>query len=104
MDISAYCSSTFDTSCRLTPDFFDILTMPLVENHKEAFRGLLDTTEVGIYMFHDSNSLVVFDTGASVSISPDPSDFVSWDDHIDVPALQGITFLTPIQGSGSTAP
>ena len=40
MDISAYCSSAFDNSCRLTPDFFDILTMPLVESHTEAFLWL----------------------------------------------------------------
>lgn len=96
IDIAAYCSSTFDETCRL----IDILTMPIVESPHEAFCGLLDKTEVGVYMFSESDNLLVFDTGASVSISNEPSDFVSWDQRVDVPSLQGITSAATVQGSG----
>ena len=52
-------------------------------------------------MFDNVESAIVFDTGASVSISNTLSDFVRWDEKTDVPALQGITSQAPVQGSGT---
>ena len=100
MDIADYCSDTFDDTCDKTPEFFDILTLPIVKRPSEAFCGLLDKTEVGIYMFSDSDNLLVFDTGASVSISNESANFVSWDDSADISSLRGITSAAAVQGSG----
>ena len=42
-------------------------------------------------MFDKEQEAVVFDTGASVSITNNMADFVTWDDVTTIPALQGIT-------------
>ena len=101
MDISEFCSHAFDKTCRDTPDFIDIMRLELTPSRPATFCGLLDDSNVGIYMFDQSSDIIVFDTGASVCISNDPKDFVTWDQHVDVPALQGITSRAPVQGSGT---
>ena len=100
MDVSTICSRLFNEICQHTPDFVDILTLDLIPSCPDTFCGLLDDSSVGIYMFDQTPNIVVFDTGASVCISNDPNDFVSWDTNANVSALQGITSRAPVKGSG----
>ena len=87
-------SQSFDFHCTNCSDFLDILTFDPIPGDNSSFCGLLDHNSIGVYMFDASNEALVFDTGASVSISNNRSDFVSWDASADVPALQGITAPT----------
>ena len=61
---------------------------------------LLDDSDLGVYHFDDSPDVVVFDNGASVSITNCMHDFVSWDGASSTPTLQGIAAKAPVQGSG----
>ena len=92
MDISNFASCAFDTTCAHTPDFFDILTMNFITPSVDNFCGLLDDA--------NTSDVIVFDTGASGSVSNDAKDFVSWESHVDVPSLQGITSTAAVQGKG----
>ena len=100
MEQALYHSLCFDDICRHTPDFMDILTTNFVQPEQDQFCGLLDDAGVGIYMFDEDSDIIVFDTGASVSISNDSKDFVTWDSSPTVPTLQGITSTATVQGSG----
>ena len=96
-----FLSQSFDRHCFLCPDFLDILTFDPIADDDTTFCGLLDHTSVGVYMFDNSNEALVFDTGASVSITNELSDFVSWDAESDVPKLQGITTQAVVRGFGT---
>ena len=100
MTHSSLLSQSFDFHCTHCSDFIDILMFDPIPDDNPSFCGLLDHSSIGVYMFDASNETLVFDTGASVSISNTLSDFVSWDATSDVPALQGITTQAPVQGSG----
>ena len=99
-EMAYYHSLCFDEICDHTPEFLDILTTKFVQPEHDTFCGLLDDGGVGIYMFNEDSDLLVFDSGASVSISNNSKDFVRWDDSISVPTLQVITSTATVQGSG----
>ena len=62
-------SSSYDFHCTQCSDFLDILTFDPIPDDGSTFCGLLDHTSIGVYIFDSSNEALVFDTGASVSIS-----------------------------------
>lgn len=66
LDVSTFVSSEFDRTWCHTPDFLDLLTTHFICPESGEFCGLLDKSAIDIYMFHDSDNLIVFDTGASV--------------------------------------
>ena len=53
-----------------------------------------------VYFMLDDSVPVVFDTGATISVSPQASDFISWETNTDTLTLNGITTSTHVQGAG----
>ena len=99
--VSAFLSQTFDSYCHINPDFLDILLSDFfLRSDPGSPIFLLDDTDVGICLFGNTDDILIFDTGASISISNAASDFVSWDPMPHHRYLQGITSKTSVQGSG----
>ena len=55
----------------------------------------------GIYYLSHNDSVIVFDTGHSFSISNDSSDFITWDNSAFGPTLRGIILPVVIKGSST---
>ena len=98
--MSLWHSECFQDTCVANPDFIDILTTNFIFPEADTFCDLLNDSSIGIYMFDDDSDVVVFVSGASVSISNNTKDFISWDTEINVPSFQGITPRAPVQGAG----
>ena len=55
---------------------------------------------IGIYLVDKYKNAIVFDTDATVSISNDRNDFISWDKKRDCQSLRGVTEEAKVQGFG----
>jgi hypothetical protein len=53
-----------------------------------------------VYFSPEDSIPVVFDTGATISVSPHYDDFISWEQSAHDLTLNGITTRTQVKGAG----